>query len=221
MDHAKCADWVNEYSTTGSRQRTEAEAVAQARTVQSMPAGAGGAVDASKLQQIKQAKFGTPVGPPAPAPAAASKLAAAAGGGSPAAPSSPAVAAAAGRVRPSVGNTNADRNKAQQEARRKAAEAEKQAAAAAKKKKQQQQSPKPAASAGAAAAAAAAAAASSGGAGASWTKEEQAALEKGLKEFPAALKDERWASISAVVGTRSPEECKKRCVETAALSRCI
>ena len=52
---------------------------------------------------------------------------------------------------------------------------------------------------------------------ATWSKEEQVLLEKGLKEFPSALKDERWHKISTKVSSRSPEECKKRYEQIVAM----
>ena len=107
-------------------------------------------------------------------------------------------------VRTQHTQTAADRNKAQQAARKKALEAE-------KKKK------RAAAAAAKAGAATAAATEPAAEGAATWSKEEQALLEKGLKEFPSALKDERWQKISTKVSSRSPEECKKRYKQIVAM----
>ena len=48
-----------------------------------------------------------------------------------------------------------------------------------------------------------------------WTKEEKAALNRGLEELGTL----DWAAIAEIVGTRSPEECEKRHDEQEAIER--
>ena len=43
-----------------------------------------------------------------------------------------------------------------------------------------------------------------------WSEDEQRALERGLREFKADMKDERWKCISEMIPSRTPKECKLR-----------
>jgi len=43
-----------------------------------------------------------------------------------------------------------------------------------------------------------------------WSESEQRTLESGLKAFPSAMKDERWAKIAETLPGKSAADCKSR-----------